>query len=71
MGKEGLRRAGSSWRALRVMRPAREKKRRRGVLVVAIGSPIPMRPVQQARLWEMTCTARQAMLPGNGARGDG
>ena len=36
-------------RALRVMRPAREKKRRRRVLVVATGSPKPMRVVQRAR----------------------
>ena len=39
---------------LRMMRPAREKKRRRRVLVVAIGSPNPMRVVQQARLWAMS-----------------
>ena len=33
-------------RAMRVMRPAREKKRRRRVLVVATGSPNPLRVVQ-------------------------
>ena len=55
-------------RALRVMRPAREKRRRRRVLVVATVSPRAMRPVQRARLWAMTpyrvrgrlCTASQA-----------
>ena len=51
-------------RAFRVMRPAREKKRRRRVLVVATGSPRPMRVVQRARLWAMTCTANQAPLAG-------
>ena len=45
-----------SLRALRVMRPAREKKRRRRVLVVATGSPRPMRVVQRTRLWAMSCT---------------
>ena len=35
-------------RALRVMRPAREKKRRRRVLVVTTCSPRPMRAVQRA-----------------------
>ena len=37
-------------RALRVSRPAREKKRRRRVLVVTICSPSPMRAVQRARV---------------------
>ena len=48
---------GQSWgrfkmkrRALRVMRPAREKKRRRKVLVVITSSPKPMRVLQQERL---------------------
>ena len=41
-------------RALRVIRPAREKSRRRRVLVVATASPRAMRPVQRARLWAMT-----------------
>ena len=49
-----------SWRAERVSRPAREKKRRRRVLVVTTGSPRPMRAVQRARLWAITCTASQA-----------
>ena len=49
-------------RAERVMRPAIEKKRRRRVLVVATGSPRPMRAVQRARLWTITCTASQAAL---------
>ena len=36
-------------RALRVMRPAREKKRSRRVFVVATGSPRPMRPSSELR----------------------
>ena len=56
-------------RALRVMRPAREKRRRRRVLVVATVSPRAMRPVQRARLWAMTCTASQAPLAGNRPEG--
>ena len=66
-------------RALRVMRPAREKKRRRRVLVVASGSPRPRHVVQRARLWAMTphqmrgrlWTASQAAMhspPANAAR---
>ena len=47
-------------RAERVSRPAREKNRRRRVLVVTTGSPRPMRAVQRARLWAITCTASQA-----------
>ncbi len=43
-------------------RPAREKNRRRRVLVVAICSPRPIRAVQRARLWAITCTASQAPL---------
>ena len=35
----------------RVIRPAREKNRRRRVLVVTTCSPRPMRAVQRARLW--------------------
>ena len=49
-------------RAERVMRPARAKNRRRRVLVVTICSPRPMRAVQRARLWAITCTASQAPL---------
>ena len=49
-----------SWRAERVSRPAREKKRRRRVLVVTSCSPRPMRAVQRARLWAITWTASQA-----------
>ena len=49
-------------RAERVSRPAREKNRRRRVLVVAICSPRPIRAVQRARLWAITCTASQAPL---------
>ena len=56
-------------RALRVMRPAREKRRRRRVLVVATVSPRAMRPVQRARLWAMTCTASQAPLAGKRPEG--
>ena len=47
-------------RAERVSRPAIEKKRRLRVLVVASCSPRPMRAVQRARLWAITCTASQA-----------
>ena len=43
-----LGRCSMSRRALRVIRPAREKKRRRRVLVVATASPRAMRPVQRA-----------------------
>ena len=42
----------------RADRPAREKNRRRRV-VVAICSP---RPISRARLWAITCTASQAPL---------
>ena len=56
-------------RALRVIRPAREKKRRLRVLVVATGSPRPMRAVQRARLWAMTWTASQAALAGKRPEG--
>ena len=49
-------------RAERVSRPAREKNRRRRVLVVTSCSPRPMRAVQCARLWAITCTASQAAL---------
>ena len=55
-------------RALRVMRPAREKKRLRRVLVVATASPRAMRPVQRARLWAITWTASQAALAAYGHR---
>ena len=49
-------------RAERVIRPAREKNRRRRVLVVTTCSPRPMRAVQRAMLWAITCTAIQAAL---------
>ena len=39
---------------MRVSRPAREKKRRRRVLVVTTCWPRPMRAVQRARLWAIT-----------------
>ena len=48
--------------AERVSRPAREKNRRRRVLVVTSCWPRPMRVVQRARLWAITCTASQAAL---------
>ena len=51
-------------RAERVSRPAREKNRRRRVLVVTICWPRPMRAVQRARLWAITWTASQAPLAG-------
>ena len=41
-------------------RPAREKNRRRRVLVVTTCSPRPIRAVQRARLWAITCTASHA-----------
>ena len=41
-------------RAERVSRPARERKRRRRVLMVTTCSPKPMRAVQRARLWAIT-----------------
>ena len=46
-------------RAERVIRPARAKKRRLRVLVITICSPKPIRAVQRARLWAITCTASQ------------
>ena len=49
-------------RAERVSRPAKAKTRRLGVLVVTTCSPRPMRAVQQAMLWAITCTASQAAL---------
>ena len=57
-------------RAERVSRPAREKNRRRRVLVVAIRSPRPIRAVQRARLWAIVWTASQAPLGGEAARGE-
>ena len=62
-------------RAERVSRPAREKNRRRRVLVVASFSPRPMRAAQRARLWAITCTASQApfgklRIGGEAARGE-
>ena len=49
-------------RAERVSRPAREKNRRRRVLVVTICSPRPMRAVQRARLCAIVWAASQAAL---------
>ena len=49
-------------RALRVSRPAKEKRRRLRVLVVAAASSRAMRAVQRARLWAITWTASQVAL---------
>ena len=49
-------------RAERMSRRAREKNRRRRVLVVTSCSPRPMRAVQRARLCAITWTASQAAL---------
>ena len=62
-------------RAVRVMRPAREKKRWRRVLVVATCCPRVIRVVQRARLWANTWTASQApfgklRIGGEAARGE-
>ena len=57
-------------RAERVSRPAREKNRRRRVLVVAIRSPRPIRAVQRARLWAIVWTASQGAVGGEAARGE-
>ena len=45
-----------------MIRPAREKNRRRRVLVVTTCSPRPVRAVQRARLCAITCIASQAAL---------
>ena len=56
-----------------MMRPAREKKRRRRVLVVTGRSPRPMRVVQRARtpyrVRGRLCTASQAPLAGKRPEG--
>ena len=57
-------------RAERVSRPAREKNRRRRVLVVAIRSPRPIRAVQRARLWAIVWTAQPGAVGGETARGE-
>ena len=49
-------------RAERVIRPTREKNRRRRVLVITVRSPRPIRAVQRARLCAITWTASQAPL---------
>ena len=49
-------------RAERVIRPTRAKTRRLRVLVITVRSPRPIRAVQRARLWAITCTASQAPL---------
>ena len=64
-----------SWRALRVILPARERKRRRRVLVVTTASPRATRAVQRARLWAITWTASQApfgklRIGGKASRGE-
>ena len=57
-------------RAERVIRPAREKNRRRRVLVVTTCSPRPMRAVQRAMLWAITCTRQPGGVGGEAARGE-
>ena len=54
-------------RALRVSRPAREKKRRLRVLVVSTGSPRPMRVVQRASNC-VGCQERWAISAGHEPR---
>ena len=54
-------------RAERVSRPAREKKRRRRVLVVSTGSPRPMRVVQRASNC-VGCQERWAISAGHEPR---
>ena len=54
-----------SRRAERVSRPARLNSLRRSVFVVTMSSPRPIRAVQRARLWAITCTASQAPLAAN------
>ena len=49
-------------RAERVSRPGSENRRRLSVPVVVTCSPSPMRALQRARLWAITCTASQAAL---------
>ena len=57
-----LGRCRVSRRAGRVSRPAREKNRRRSVLVVTVRSPRPVRAVQRARLCAIIGTASRAAL---------
>ena len=61
MQGEAARRAGEP--------SVREKKRRLRVLVVTSCSPRPIRAVQRARLWAITCTASQAPLAGKRPEG--
>ena len=56
-------------RAERAMRPAREKKRLRRVLVVAACSARAIRAVHRPRLWAITWTASQAALAVNRPEG--
>ena len=56
-------------RAERVSRPAREKNRRRRVLVVTICLPGPIRAVQRARLWAITWARQPGGVGGEAARG--
>ena len=55
-------------RAEWVSRPAREKNRRRRVLVVTICSPSPSRAVQRARLWAITLDRQPGGAGGETAR---
>ena len=57
-------------RAERVSRPAREKNRRRRVLVVAIRSPRPIRAVQRARFVGHRLDGQPGAVGGEAARGE-
>ena len=57
-------------RAERVSRPAREKNRRRRVLVVAIRSPRPIRAVQRARVVGHRLDSQPGAVGGEAARGE-
>ena len=59
-----------SRRAERVSRPAREKTRRRRVLVVTVCSPRPMRAVQRARLWAHHLGGQPGTVGGEAPRGE-
>ena len=59
-------------RAERVSRPAKEKNRRRRVLVVAIRSPRPIRAVQRAQVVGHRLDGQPGAVGGrSGPRGDG
>ena len=58
------------WRAERVIRPAREKNRRRRVLVVTTCSPRPMRAVQRAKVVGHHLYRQPGGVGGEAARGE-